>query len=140
MERPTRRSIHDVETGRTAHAEMNRVLQKSSSRVLRHPGFWMALLIICASIGEAQSQRTTGNNDTLPPPRSNLVSLHWPDLTTLEAVVREQLLSAQKALTAAATIRDPVTTDATLSEAYGEAGEIFQPDFPSTPPHHSYLN
>ncbi len=119
---------------------MNRVLQKSSSRVLRHLGFWMALLIICASIGEAQPQRTTGNNDTLPPPRSNLVSLHWPDLTTLEAVVREQLLSAQKALTAAATARDPVTADATLSEAYGEAGEIYQAYSLMTPAQECYLN
>src|SRR5258706_16482808 len=109
MERPARRSIHDVETGRTAHTEMNRVLHKGSSRVLRHLGFWMALLIICASIGEAQPQRTSGNNDTLAPPKSNLVSLHWPDLTNLEAVVREQFLSAQKALTSAATPKVPLT-------------------------------
>jgi len=58
----------------------------------------------------------------------------------LEAVVREQLLSAQKALTAAATARDPVTTDAMLSEAYGEAGEIYQAYSLMTPAQECYLN
>jgi tetratricopeptide (TPR) repeat protein len=46
-----------------------------------------------------------------------------PDLSNLEPSVREQITTAQAALSAA--VRDSSTTKTTLSEAYGKLGEIY---------------
>ena len=46
-----------------------------------------------------------------------------PDLTNLEASVREQITAAQAALSA--TIKDSAATKTQLSEAYGKLGEIY---------------
>jgi tetratricopeptide (TPR) repeat protein len=56
----------------------------------------------------------------LPSPRKGLVAVHWPDLTNLEASVREQMTALQTALVA--TVKDPKTTDAALSDAYAKLG------------------
>jgi hypothetical protein len=50
--------------------------------------------------------------------------MHFPDLTKLEADVREQLASLQNSLSA--TVKNPKSSDATLAEAYGTMGEIYQ--------------
>jgi len=117
---------------------MNRVLQKSGARVLQPTGLCTALLLIFASVAAGRAQRTAHDNNVLPPPRSNLVPLHWPDLTTLEADVRQQLVSAQNALTAAA--RAPGAADAALGEAYGAVGEIYQAYSLTFPARECYLN
>ena len=127
-----------MEARHSAAEEMNRVIQKSSARVLQQTGLCVALLIIFALVAEARLQRTSQDDNVLPPPKSSLVSLHWPDLTTLEADVREQLVSAQTALTA--TARDPGTPDAALSEAYGTVGEIYQAYSLTSPARECYLN
>jgi len=103
-------------------------------------GLCAAILIIFAAAAEAHPQRTTQHDSVLPPPKSNLVPLHWPDLTTLEADVREQLVSAQNALTATASLRDPGPEDAALSEAYGDLGQIYQTYSLTAPARECYVN
>jgi len=120
---------------------MNWVLQNSSARVSHHTGLFTAVLvIILVSVAGARSQRAAPHDNVLPPPKSNLVPLHWPDLTTLEADVRDQLISAQNALTATANERDPGPADAALSEAYGALGEIYQAYSLTSPARECYLN
>jgi tetratricopeptide (TPR) repeat protein len=119
---------------------MNSVLQKSGARVLQHTGFCAAILIVFAAVAEGHPQRTTQHDNVLPPPKSHLVPLHWPDLTMLEADVREQLVSAQNALTATATAKDPAPEDAALSEAYGALGQVYQTYSLTRPARECYLN
>src|SRR5258708_33642469 len=116
---------------------MNRVLQKSGARVLQPTGLCTALLLIFASVAAARPQRTAQDGNVLPPPRSNLVPLHWPDLTTLEADVRQQLISAQDALTA--TARAPGAADTALSEAHGGVGDVYQAYSITSPARDCYL-
>jgi tetratricopeptide (TPR) repeat protein len=117
---------------------MTRVVEKSSVRAFQQMGFCLALVIIFALVVEAGPQRTAPDDSVLPPPKSNLVSLHWPDLSKLEADVREQLVAAQNVLTASA--RDPRTTDAKLSEAYGTTGQVYQAYSLISPARECYLN
>lgn len=79
----------------------------------------LLVLIICILF----TAQTVADSGVLPPPRKDLVALHWPNVTTLEEGVREQILTAQTALAAAA--KNPVTTDVALSEAYGQMGQIY---------------
>ena len=81
--------------------------------------FSLLVLIICALF----AGQTTLDNAVLPPPRKGLVALHWPELTNLEASVREQLATSQASL--AATVKDPAVSDAQLGEAYGKLGQIY---------------
>ncbi len=81
----------------------------------------MKLLVLTICI--LFSAQSAADSDVLPPPRKDLAALHWPNVTTLEEGVREQILSAQTALAAAA--KNPATTDAALSEAYGQMGQIY---------------
>jgi hypothetical protein len=66
----------------------------------------------------------TAQGEFLPPPRSNLVPVHWPNLSELEFEVREQLTAAQKSLAALA--KNQAGPNESLSEAYGTTGEIYQ--------------
>ncbi len=117
---------------------MTRVVEKSSVRAFQQMGFCLALVIIFALVAEAGPQRTAPDDSVLPPPKSNLVPLHWPDLSKLEADVRDQLVAAQNVLTASA--RDPRTTDAKLSEAYGTTGQVYQAYSLISPARECYLN
>jgi len=54
---------------------------------------------------------------------SQTVELHSPDLSNLEDSVREQIVTAQAALATVA--KNPATPKTTLSEAYGNLGEIY---------------
>ena len=76
--------------------------------------------------------------NVLPPPKSNLVAVHWPDLTNLEADVREQLISLQSSLSA--TVKNPATSESKLAEAYGTMGEIYQAYALVGPAQECYLN
>jgi tetratricopeptide (TPR) repeat protein len=80
----------------------------------------------------------TQESDLLPAPKSSLVSVHWPDLTKLETDVREQLMSFQARL--AATVKNPQSSEALMSEAYGSVGEIYQAYSLNTPARECYLN
>ena len=98
--------------------------------------FYLAVLGIGGS--ESWAQHMTQPANLLPPPRTNLVAVHWPDLTMLEPNVREQLASLQTALANAA--RDRKTTDAALSEAYGTTGKNYQAYSLNSAARECYLN
>ena len=70
--------------------------------------------------------------------RSQTTPLRWPDLTKLEQSVRAQIETAQKALTAA--VKDPATSEAALSEAYGKLGQIYHAYSLDAPARDCYLN
>jgi tetratricopeptide (TPR) repeat protein len=74
----------------------------------------------------------------LQPPRNGLVALHWPDLTQLEASVREQVVTLQDSL--AATARDRAASETVLSEAYGKLGQIYHAYSLYSPARECYLN
>src|ERR1700694_738776 len=115
MERYAGRSIYYAERGRRSVEQMNVMVERSKTRVYRQWGLCLALVSIFVPALEGHSQVIAEANGFLPPPRSNLVPLHWPDLAKLEAEVREQLMSLQAAL--AVTVKNPNATPAALSEA-----------------------
>lgn len=94
----------------------------------------LVLIGVCPNVLVVRSQ---SDQKILPPARKDLVPVHWPDMTALEADVREQLNSLQNGL--AETVKNP-TTDAALSEAYGTMGEIYQAYSLNSPAHECYLN
>jgi len=63
--------------------------------------------------------------------------VHWPDLTKLEAEVREQLMSLQSAL--AKTVKTN-SSEATLSNAYGAMAERYHAYSLNSPARECYLN
>ena len=66
----------------------------------------------------------TGSGDRiLMPGRKDLVALHWPDVSQLEANVREQIIASQNELSAA--VKDPAISETRLSEAYGRLGQTY---------------
>ena len=66
------------------------------------------------------------------------VAVHFPDLTQLEADVRDQIKSHQDALVAA--VKDPTSTDEKLTAAYGDLGAIYQAYSLNGPARDCYLN
>ncbi|HEX7332433.1 MAG TPA: tetratricopeptide repeat protein [Pyrinomonadaceae bacterium] len=70
--------------------------------------------------------------------RDNLVAVHHPDLSQLESDVRNQITSQQNALAAA--IKDPTTSDAKLSEAFGAMGELYHAYSLTAPARECYMN
>src|SRR3977135_2469844 len=100
------------------------MIKRSKTRVYRQWGLCLALAAILSPALEGCPQGAAQTNDFLPPPRANLLPVRWPDLTKLEPDVREQLASLQAGL--AATVKKSDATEATLSEAYGTMGEIYQ--------------
>ncbi len=114
------------------------MVENSKARIYRQVGLCLALLSVFSLAPGGRAQDTAPANGFLPPPRSNLVPLHWPDLTKLEAEVREQLISSQAAL--AATVKNPTATEAVLGEAYGTMGEIYHAYSLNSPARECYLN
>jgi tetratricopeptide (TPR) repeat protein len=117
---------------------MNVMVESSKTRVCRQWGLCLALLTIFSLAVAGHPQGTAHTNDFLPPPRANLLPVHWPDLTKLEPEVREQLASLQTALAAMA--KNPGTTGAALSEAYGTTGENYQAYSLNAAARECYLN
>jgi tetratricopeptide (TPR) repeat protein len=74
----------------------------------------------------------------LAAPRSNLVAIHWPDLSNVEAEARGQLLKAQASLTTAVNVVN--ASDATLSEAYASMGQTFHAYSFNAPARECYVN
>jgi tetratricopeptide (TPR) repeat protein len=103
---------------------MNPANQKRCGRAYSQLGICLFLFLILVFLPEARSQVTSPSDSVLPPPKSNLVPVHWPDLAQMEPEVREQLVSSQKVLAAA--VKSLTTSPATLSEAYGAMGEVYQ--------------
>lgn len=117
---------------------MNVLVEKSMTRRLPGWGCYLAVLIISSPWLEARSQNVAQAGNFLPPPGANLVPVHWPDLTKLEAEVREQLASLQGALATA--VKNPKATEAMLSEAYGTMGKNYQAYSLNAPARECYLN
>jgi tetratricopeptide (TPR) repeat protein len=95
------------------------------------------LLIFLLPSIEAWSQREAKSN-SLPPPRPNLLTVHWPDLSTLESDVQQHLVTSQASLTAS--VKNPSATDATLTEAYGVMGQTFHAYSLNSPAWECYVN
>ena len=87
---------------------------------------------------EIRSQETATDVGLLPPPKLNLLPVHWPDLSKLEMEVRDQLVKAQRALVDVA--KRPATSDTNLSEAYGTTGQIYHAYSLIDPARECYLN
>jgi tetratricopeptide (TPR) repeat protein len=119
-------------------AAMNVMVKSSKIRLRLQWGFCLAVLTIFSPVLHARPQGTAQTRDFLPPPRANLLPVHWPDLTRLEPEVRDQLESLQTAL--AATAKNPKTTGAALSEAYGILGESYQVYSLNSAARECYLN
>lgn len=92
-------------------------------------------LVLLLPIVEARSQQV---ERVLPAPKSNLVAVHWPDLSTVETDVRAHLLETQSSLTTV--VKTANATDATLSEAYGSAGQTLHAYSFNAPARECYVN
>jgi tetratricopeptide (TPR) repeat protein len=103
---------------------MKALVERGRTRVQRRWALYLLLVSVFSPLPEGRPQGTARTDDFLPPPRANLLPLHWPDLTKVEPEVREQLASLQAAL--AATAKNPKTIGTALSEAYGTMGENYQ--------------
>lgn len=100
--------------------------------------FAVCLAVVAFVAWAEVSAQVVPRSDVLPPPKSNLVAVHWPDLSKLEPDVREQLLSLQNSL--ALVVKNTATPDALLSEAYGTMGEIYHAYSLIAPAQECYLN
>ena len=81
----------------------------------------------------------TGSGDRiLMPARKDLVALHWPDVSQLEANVREQIIDSQNELSAA--VKDPAISETRLSEAYGRLGQTYHAYSLNPPARECYRN
>ncbi len=97
----------------------------------------LALLVLLVPLIEARPQQDA-DRTILAAPRSNLEAIHWPDLSKVEAEVREHLLKAQTSLTAA--VKVVGANDASLSEAYGSMGQTFHAYSFNAPARECYVN
>jgi tetratricopeptide (TPR) repeat protein len=117
---------------------MKRVAERPKFRFCLKMALCLAFALIVTLVAEHGLPSFAQTENVLPPPKSNLVAVHWPDLTNLEADVREQLTSLQSSLSA--TVKNPATSAATLGEAYGTMGEIYQAYALGGPAQECYLN
>src|SRR5258708_38513340 len=76
----------------------------------------------CAAL--IQAQASSDDSNVLPPPRKDLVAVHWPGLTNLESDVRQQLTSLQSSRSV--TVKNRATSESKLAEVYGTMREIYQ--------------
>jgi tetratricopeptide (TPR) repeat protein len=97
--------------------------------------FSLTLLVLLLSIIEARPQQVDG---ILPAPKSNLVAIHWPNLSSIEVEVSGHLLKEQSSLTAA--VKTAGASDAKLSEAYGSMGQTFHAYSFNAPARECYVN
>ena len=116
---------------------MSILAERRRTRAYRLGVLGLALLTIFSSSLEVRSQNANRPDELLPAPRSNLVPVHWPDLTKLEADVREQLMSLQSSL--AKTVKAN-SSEATLSNAYGAMAESYHAYSLNSPARECYLN
>jgi tetratricopeptide (TPR) repeat protein len=116
---------------------MSVFIERNRGGACRQWALCLALISILSSSLEVRSQDAARPNDLLLPPKPNLVSVHWPDLTKLEAAVREQLTSLQASL--ANTVKNN-GSEATLGNAYGTMGEIYHAYSLNAPARECYLN
>jgi tetratricopeptide (TPR) repeat protein len=116
---------------------MSLLVERDRARAYRQGVLCLALLSMFSPSLEVRSQNAARPDDLLPPPRSNLVPVHWPNLTKLEGDVREQLTSLQSSL--AKTVKTN-SSEATLSNAYGAMAESYHAYSLNSPARECYLN
>ena len=97
----------------------------------------ICLLVVLSSAALVHSQ-TSSTDRVVQPPRKGLVPLHLPDLTKLEEGVREQIAMLEDSL--AVIVKDPKTSDASLSDAYGNLGRVYHAYSLTAPAWFSYFN
>lgn len=91
------------------------------------------LCVLCVSVVIFQLTTEAQRTQSL-----HRVDVTFPDLSQLEIDVREQIKSQQDALSAA--VKDPKSTDTSLSAAYGALGEIYHAYSLNAPARECYLN
>lgn len=109
-----------------------------AARLNEYTGICLTLIAILTLCTHIQAQNASQNENVLQPPKSGLVAVRFPDLSNLEPDVREQLISLQNSLTGV--VKNTITPDAVLSEAYGTMGEIYHAYSLFAPAHECYLN
>lgn len=109
---------------------MNVELERSPVSIL-----CITLAVVWLAQGFAHAQT---NADLLPPPKSTLVAVHWPDLKELENDVRDQIKSQQDAL--AATVKNSSSTETEFSTAYGLMGQTYHAYSLLPPARECYVN
>lgn len=92
----------------------------------------MFFLVITPAVYSQPSDRI------LMPPRKDLGSLYWPNLSDLEESVREQITKQQNAL--AVTVKNPALSVKELSDAYGKLGQIYHAYSLASSARDCYLN
>jgi tetratricopeptide (TPR) repeat protein len=132
------KKLQAVAPGPVAQAITFRAFGAEVTHLRKHLESCLILVMILALFADVPAQNVLQNNKVLPPPKSNLVAVHWPDLSKLEPDVREQLLSLQNSL--ATVVKNTATPDALLSEAYGTMGEIYHAYSLIAPAQECYLN
>ena len=100
--------------------------------------FIVVLVSLFATAVVVRSQAQTPGDRVIHSSRTQLADVHLPDVSTLEAGVREQLTAEQNSL--AATLRNPSVSDAALSEAYGKLGQVYHAYSLTAPARECYMN
>ncbi|HEY8226023.1 MAG TPA: tetratricopeptide repeat protein [Pyrinomonadaceae bacterium] len=98
----------------------------------------MTLVLVSLAQNLVGAQTSVRGLDSLAPPKSTLVPVHWPDLTGLENEVRDQIKSEQDSL--AAVVRNSHSTEVELSAAYGLMGQTYHAYSLIAPARECYLN
>jgi tetratricopeptide (TPR) repeat protein len=105
-----------------------------SGRLCLELAIALAVLLLLASGVNAQANQ----GSVIPPLRPGLTSVHLPDVSSLEADVRDHLGWARNELVAA--LKEPTTPGDKLAELYGLTGEIYQAYSLQQPARECYLN
>ena len=95
----------------------------SIQALLRMLAVCLLPLACFAAQAPSRSHSSSEGGIVISPPKTGLVPVHGPDLKTLEADVREQLLSLQNSLLGL--VSDRGITDDKLGEAYGSLGQAY---------------
>lgn len=99
-----------------------------------YPSFvYVALLMLLLAQAGAQT-----NDRILPAPKPGVQPVSMPDPAGLETSVRDQLQALQTSI--AARLREPGTTDAQMSEAYGLLAQVYHAYSLTPPAEQCYLN
>jgi tetratricopeptide (TPR) repeat protein len=128
-----------------------RVARTRHSNSLVSPGLFLALyrIILGLVLGftllpvpgamlAAHAQTASRKSQVLAPPKTGLLAIDEPDLESLEAAIREQLIDLRNQLSAIA--RERSIDDGKLSEVYGSMGQVYQAYSLAIPAEQCYVN
>ena len=115
-----------------------RYLKRTLPRRISRTIFALTLATMVAWTTGANLYSQSHQAEVLAPPAAGLIPVNLPDTGDLEPEVREQLVTAVKALTAAT--NDPATPALKLANAYGTVGELYQAYSLNSPAIECYAN